>query len=253
MEITLPTVKSKPENDLSAYSILIYGQEKIGKTTWTSHFPKPIHLMFEPGGKALELYKEDIKDWDHYKKVLKALETDKFFKNVVFDTADVAYVMCDRYTCAVNGITDLEDMEYGKGWRKARLEFTQGVQRLLKTGKGVIFTSHAADKQFKSRGGGTVDRTVPTMSKQAREILEPVVDIWAYYAYTPGGGREFIIQGSDEIAAGHRVDGHFQGVSRIPAGKSSKEAYENFLAAFENRLTVPVKSVGMKLKLGGKK
>lgn len=249
-EVVLPTQKSKPEVELSKYSILLYGQEKIGKTSFAQHFPKPVFLMFEPGGKDLEIFKIDIKDWDHFRATLTALEKDKSFQNVIFDTADVAYAMCDRYVCRVNGITDLEEMDFGKGWRKARLEFTQCVTRLLKSGKGVMFTSHATDKEFKSRDGGTTNRTVPTMSKQAREILEPIVDIWCYYQYTKSGGREFVVRGTEEISAGTRTENHFKGISRIPGGQSSKQAYDNFIAAFENRLP---QAAPAKLKIGGKK
>lgn len=233
--IVLPTVRSIPETRLSAYSILLYGQEKIGKTSFTAQFPKPLHLMFEPGGKSLALFKEDIKDWAHFRKVLLAIEKDKTFENVVFDTADVAYTMAERWVCEDNGVKDLEDMEFGKGWRKIRLEFHQCINRLLKTGKGVIFTSHVSEKQFKRRGGDSTDRIVPSMSNQARGILEPIVDIWCYYRYTATGGREFVIRGNEEISAGTRTKGHFLGIDRIPAGKSEEEAYQNFLSAFNNK------------------
>lgn len=247
----LPTTRSKPETDLSAYSILLYGQEKIGKTSFTAQFPKPLHLMFEPGGKSLELYKEDIKDWTHFRKVIPEIEKDKTFKNIVFDTADVAYVMAERWVCEANGVSDLEDMEYGKGWRKIRLEFHTCVRRLLKTGKGVIFTSHVSEKQFKRRGGESTDRIVPSMSKQAREILEPIVDIWCYYRYNINGGREFIIRGNEEISAGTRTKNHFVDIDRIPAGTTEEEAYKNFLAAFNNELNLEqqVKKFKFKFKL----
>lgn len=252
----LPTQKSKSETSLSKYSILLYGQEKIGKTSFASNFPKPIFLLFEPGAKDLEIYKEDIKDWHHFRKVLKELEVDKSFQNVVFDTADVAYNMIEKYVCEANGVSDPGELEYGKGWRKIRQEVNASITRLLKTGKGVVFTSHATEKEFKRRDGGSTDRIVPTMAKQMREILEPVVDIWCYYRYTQSGGREFVIRGNEEIAAGHRLENHFHGIDKISGGKNSKEAYENFLAGFNNTLEVKKKVVplGFKtIKNGGTK
>ncbi len=227
--------KSKPENKLAKYSILLYGQEKIGKTTFAAQFPKPYFFMFEPGGKALSLNKSDIKDWGHFRFLLKKIETDTVFENVVFDTADVASVMCDRYVCETNGVADLDEMDYGKGWRKMRLEFSTCIQRLIKSGKGVLFTSHATEKEYKTKSGDKITRIFPTMSKQAREILEPLVDIWVYYRYS-GKSREIVIQGDEEMAAGHRTENHFNGLKVIPAGNSPQEAYANFLAGFENRL-----------------
>src|ERR1044071_8279298 len=250
----LPTEKSKPETSLSKYSILLYGQEKIGKTSFASNFPKPIFLLFEPGAKDLEIYKEDIKDWNHFRRILKDLEVDKSFQNVIFDTADVAYNMIERYVCEANGVSDPNDMEYGKGWRKIRQEITQSLTRLLKTGKGVLFTSHSTEKEFKRRDGASTDRIVPTMSKQMREILEPIVDIWCYYRYTKTGGREFVIRGNEELAAGHRLENHFLGIKTIPGGRSEEEAYNNFLQGFNNNMNSIEKDKPLlfKIKRGGK-
>jgi len=241
--------KSKPESDLSKFTILLYGQEKIGKTTFAAQFPNPYFLLFEPGGKALSIHKSDIRDWGHFRHLLKQLETDKKFDNVVFDTADVAAHMCERYVCEVNGISDVDEMEFGKGWRKLRLEFSTCIQRLVKSGKGILFISHATEKEIKTRTGEKITRIFPTMSKQARETLEPLVDIWVYYQYLSKGNRELVIAGDDEVAAGHRTENHFKGVSKIPAGTTPKESYQNFLAAFENRLNTVPKTGTMKLKL----
>lgn len=252
----LPTAKSVPSTDLSDYTILLYGQEKIGKTTFASQFPDAMFLFFEPGGKDLAVYKKEIESWAHFRLILQKLESDKRYKNVVFDTADVAHAMCSAYACEKLGIDDPEEAEFGKGWRKIRSEFASCILRLTKTGKGVIFLSHGTEKTVKIRGE-KIERTVPTMPKQAREILEALVDIWVYYRYTDAqGGREFVIRGNESISAGTRAKNHFIGIDRIPAGRSDKEAYDNFVAAFENRLgkrgempRVPVAAPKFKLKM----
>jgi hypothetical protein len=230
--------KSEPAKKLSDYSILLYGQEKIGKTTFAAEFPNPYFFMFEPGGKDLSVHKSDIQDWAHFRHLLKQIEADKKFDNVIFDTADVASIMCDRYVCEINGVSDVDEMDFGKGWRKLRLEFSTCVQRLLKSGKGVLFISHSTEKEFKTKTGSKITRVVPTMSKQAREILDPIVDIWAYYRYN-GKQREIVLRGDEEVSAGHRTRNHFLGVTTIPAGTNEGEAYQNFVAAFENRLSSP--------------
>lgn len=244
LDFSLPTERSVPKKKLSDYIILLYGQEKIGKTSWCAQFPKALVLLFEPGGKDLSIYEKNILNWAHFKGVLKRIEKDDSFHNVAFDTADVAYLMCEEKKCDDLGISDPSEEGYGKGWREIKKEFYRSILRLTKAGKGVIFTSHATEKQVKTMDG-EVDRIVPTMSKQAREILEPLVDIWVYYRYrkTTSGEREFVIRGSDSISAGTRTENHFKGLSRIPAGKTAKEAYDNFVAAFENRLEVPKEPV----------
>lgn len=236
-DATLPKVKSKPEEDLAKYITLLYGQEKIGKTTFCAQFKDALFLFFEPGGKDLSLMKMDIVDWEHFRDVLKNIEKDDRFKNVIFDTVDVGINMCEKWACQQEGISDPSQGEYGSGWRAIRREFNNAILRLTKTGKGVFFTSHATEKTYKTRDGKEVDRIVPTMNKQAREIIEPLVDIWAYYRYTDDkGNREILLRGNEEVSAGTRTENHFIGFNAVPAGKTPKQAYENFIAAFENRL-----------------
>lgn len=235
-DFDLPKERSTPEKDLSKYTILLYGQEKVGKTSFCAQFPKPIILLFEPGGKDLEIYKKEVQDWEHFRGILKQIKKDDTFKNVVFDTTDIAHNMCEKWACDKEGISDPADGNYGSGWRAIRKEFTRAILDLTKCGKGVIFTSHATEKTVKTRFG-EFDRTVPTMSKQAREIIEPLVDVWVYYRYTnEQGDREFVIRGNQEISAGTRTKNHFKGIKRIPAGKSEEEAYQNFMDAFNNKL-----------------
>jgi hypothetical protein len=47
----------------------------------------------------------------------------------------------------------LSDEEWGKGYEKARDEFTGEIKKLFDTGKGVIFTSHAVAKEIRTRIG----------------------------------------------------------------------------------------------------
>ena len=77
------------------------------------------------------------------------------------------------------------------------------------------------------------------MSNQAADVIQGLVDIWGNYTYD-GKKRYLLIEGSEEIDAGCRVEGHFlsegQPMSKIYMGNSAKEAYKNFLAAFNNNL-----------------
>lgn len=251
MEIVLPTKRSEASKNLEDYSILMYGEEKIGKTSLCSMFQDAVFLMCEPGGKALNLYKVDIFSWEDFISCTRLLKQDKKFKNIVVDTVDVLYPMMQRFVGKREGFDDPADVGYGKGFRQLDLEFSKWMTYLLKLGKGVIFTSHATEKEYETREGKTVDKTVPTMPGGARKILEPMVDIWACYRYAKDGKREIVVQGSDRISAGSRAKGHFVGVPRIPAGDSEEEAYKNFVDAFNNKLP-KLENVNMKMKLKNK-
>lgn len=248
----LPVEKSEPSVNLADYSILLYGQEKIGKTTFAAQFEDALFLMCEPGGKALSIFKKDIFSWDDFIAYAKLLKKDKRFKTIVVDTVDVLYPMCERSVCAKLGVSDIQDAEWGKGWRALAVEFSRWMSFIQKLDKGVIFISHATEKEIKFRGGGSVHRTVPTMPKGAAAVLEPMVDIWAYYKHGRNGERSILIQGDEEVSAGSRAEGHFLGVNSIPGGKSAKETYQNFVAGFNNKLVAVKPRLTMKLKkIGG--
>lgn len=231
--LSLPTDPTEPVTELGRYSMLLYGLEKIGKTTLAAQFPDAFFLLCEPGGKALSIYAREVKSWADFKTYLNLLDSNPGkFGTVVVDTVDLAFKLCEKYVLAKLGVQHESDEEWGKGWSLVRDEFALSMARIVNGARGTIFVSHAMDKKVKRRNGATSDRVVPTMANQARQVLEPMVDIWTYYQYNEQGGRVLTIKGDDSIAAGHRCKGHFAGVSEIDMGKSPEEGYRNYVAAF---------------------
>jgi hypothetical protein len=123
-----------------------------------------------------------------------------------------------------------------------RDEFTTQMQILLNMGKGVILISHSTEREIKTRSGLKYDRIQPTMSNQARDVVEGMVDIWAYYTYE-GQRRVLQIRGDEHITAGHRLQDNFsyngKEVREIDMGASAKEAYVHLIDCFNNKY-VPV-------------
>lgn len=237
--LTLPTTKTGRLKSLGECSILLYGREKIGKTSFAAEFPETLFLMFEPGGKDLEIYSRNILDWKDFLGYIVLLEKNpERFKTIVVDTADECYKMCEHYMLKKLAIQHASDEEWGKGWSLIRDEFSRAIIRLLKLGRGVIFTSHSMEREIKARDGRKYDRVVPTMTKGAREILEPIVDIWAYMEYDDTGNRQLLLRGDSQVSAGHRLQNHFVGVDKLPMGKNAKTAYENFVNAFNGNLAM---------------
>ena len=251
--IKLPVQKSVPINNLLMYTIFLYGREKIGKTSLASQFPDTLFLMCEPGGKSLSIYGVDINSWRDMLEAIALLEKDKRFKTVVVDTVDLALHFCQDYVCKKMAITHPSDEEYGKGWKAVSDEFRNAMVRLQKLGKGVIFISHAEEKQIKRRSGESSDRIQPTLSKLGRSVLEPMADLWAYYSYKPSGGRELVIRGDSDVSAGCRIREHFVGLSSIDMGRSEADAYKRFIAGFNQREAantthVPVQAKALKIR-----
>ena len=240
-ELSLPDTKSGASDSLFDYIILITGEKKIGKTSLASHMgPAPFFAMFEPGGKAQSLYQRPINSWDDWLVYMRLLRKNHRFNPVVIDTADMMYRLCFDFVCKRMGIDHPSDEAYGKGWEAVRQEMNLTFNKLGALGKGIILISHSKEAEVKKRDGTSHHLIVPALSGQARDIIEPLVDIWGYYHYD-GDARFLQIQGDDQVSAGHRTGHRFRytdgtPIKSIPMGNSSREAYSNFTLAWENQL-----------------
>lgn len=170
--------------DLTGYSILLYGQPKSGKTTTASKFPNSLLLAFELGYNALPgVMAKPMTTWREMKTTLKELadpEVKKVFKNVVIDTADLAYEAAKKYVCNQNEVTDISDIGYGKGYNLVMKEFDEAVREILRMGYGCILISHATDKTFKDAQGKEFNQIVPTIDNKGRLVCERTCDIIGY-------------------------------------------------------------------------
>lgn len=255
--VSLPKEVSVPSDNLQDYTILLYGIKKIGKTSLCQYFKDCLYLMFEPGAKALAVHKRSPKNWTEFKEYVKLLEKDKKFKTVVIDPVDRLFRICEKHVCQRMAITHPSEGEWGKGWSAVREEFEEWVLgRLLHTGKGVIFISHAKDAEIKTRVGDVYHKVTSTMANQGKEVIEGVIDIWCHYRYD-GEERVITIIGDDHTDAGHRLKEHFKykdgsRIKNIPMGKSPREGFDNFITAFDNGLVRPI-APKKKFKLKKKK
>lgn len=254
--LNLPMEKSVPVESLGGYTALIYGRKKIGKTSLCSHFPKSLFVLFDPGGKALRLYQVSPKNWRQFVRYVDLVIKDDRFETVVIDTADIAYDDCLEHVCFQLGVDHPSDAGWGKGWNAVRTEFVRQIKRLTRSGKGVIFISHQRETEIEERSGKKYHMKTNTLSGQAKEALEGIVDIWANYDYD-GKTRMLTIAGDDFTDAGNRCEENFHytdgsPIREISMGNSSQESYENFVKAFYNKLEKP-KGGGNALKKKKKK
>lgn len=244
-DLKLPTEKTPPSESLQDYSILLFGEKKIGKTTLASMFPDNLLLMTEPGAKSLDVFKMPVRTWKEFKKIIRLLRKDHRFRTVTVDTVDLLFKLCDAQVCKDLGIDHVSEADWGRGWSAVRDEFTTQMAELMGLEKGVILISHSTEKEIKPRSGPKYDRIQPTMPNTARDICEAMVDIWGYFHYD-GRDRILTIRGDEHITAGHRLQTRFRykgkELEHISMGESKEEAYENFISAFDNGY-VPVPTV----------
>lgn len=240
IEYKLPDKPSTPLQTLGGYTMLLYGEKKIGKTTLCAEFPGALFLMFEPGGKALRIFQEPMNSWLKFTRFVDLIIKDEKFKTIVIDTVDFAYDDCLICECKKLGIEHPSDAGWGKGWASVKSEFSRQIRKLLRSGKGVIFISHQREVEIETRSGKKFHRKTNTMTGQGKETIEGLIDIWANYDYV-GEGRYLTVLGDDYIDAGNRCKENFKytdgiKIRKIYMGNSPKEAYTNFINAFNNKL-----------------
>ncbi len=174
----LPKEKTTAIKSLDKFTMLLFGQPKIGKTTLASHFPDTIFLATEPGHRFLELWKLDIKSWDDFLEA-GALIINSQYKTVVIDTVDNLFKLCEDFCCKKWDIEHPGDLGYGKGWSILKSEFQRAMLKFVGSGLNFLFISHQKEQEVKSRVIAYTKIT-NTLTESARKVLLPIVDIIAY-------------------------------------------------------------------------
>lgn len=196
--MNLPTTKSKPVSRFEDEITLIYGAPKVGKSTFCSQFEAPLFLDSESGLRNLETYNIPIGCWEDVMDAYKALHEAKkngtlIFKTLVFDTINNFYLYCMDFICRKNGIKHPSDLDYGKGWSMVRTQFTTAMNAFKSLGLGIVYVSHASEKQIKTRAG-EYTRYDCAISGQAYELIVGSCDfvLFALIESTPDGERRIL-------------------------------------------------------------
>ena len=205
MAIDLLKIKPhKVSKDLSGYITYIYGAPKTGKTTLATQMDGCLLLAFEQGYNALPgVMAQDIVTWGEMKQVFRELkkpEVQQTFKAVIVDTIDVAADKCKKYICQQNGIEDLGDLGYGKGWTKFKDEFNEIFRGLTQLGYAVFFIGHHKEVTITDPAGTEKIVIRPALSNSTREVIAGMADIYGY-AHQKNEGQMSVLTLRD--TAGH--------------------------------------------------
>ena len=202
--------------DLRGYSVLIYGEPKSGKTTIATRFPKALLLAFEKGYSAIPgVFPKDINTWGEFRKVLNELKdpaVKETFHNIIIDTADIAYSLCEKYICNMESddkhtYEAVGDIPFGKGYKLVMNEFDESIRKILQMGYGLILISHAQNKSYTDENGVEYNKITPTLDARGRLVCERTCDIIGYSRGidTPDGVvTKLFLRGTPRFIAGSR-------------------------------------------------
>ena len=141
-------------------------------------------LAFEPGYHALPgVIAQDITSWAEMKQVYRELrkpEVQQTFDAIIIDTIDIAADRCKKYICNQNGIEDLGDLGYGKGWTKFKDEFNEVFRGLTQLGYAVFFIGHDKPEIIDNPDGTKTQKIRPTLSNSTKTVIAGMADIYGY-------------------------------------------------------------------------
>ena len=176
----LPTAKTPPKPSLADLTVLVYGQTKIGKSTFCANADRAVFLATEPGLNALDVYQVPVQSWVELRNACAEITDGKHpFKTVIIDTIDNAYKFCTDFMLKEHDIEHESDMGYGKGYALINNEFQRVLTKLAFLPYGLFLVSHARDVEIDSRTG-KYNRVVPTLPDKARKIVLGMVDMVLY-------------------------------------------------------------------------
>jgi energy-coupling factor transporter ATP-binding protein EcfA2 len=161
-----------------AQRVVVYGPEGIGKSTFASHFPKPIFIDVEGGTNHIDCDRmerplsfsaimAEIKD---------AMHSD--YQTIVVDTIDWAERLAVEQICAEGNVSSIEDFGYGKGYTFIGEHIGKLLNLLWEAsehGKHVVLLGHSILKKMERPNESPFDRYEISLTKQ----VAPMVKKWA--------------------------------------------------------------------------
>ena len=191
--IKLPTEIQEPVFDIDHISMVIYGQPKIGKSTFCSRFENALFMATEPGLNYLKTKNVRVNDWAEACELVDVLtKSEHPYKTLIVDTVDQLWAFCTEYVRKSRKVESLVDIPYGKGKDLATSAFSDLIAKIVRLNMGMVFVSHAQMTDVETLYGKQ-NVFMPTIPDKARQIILPLVDVIGFatseITYTPDGER----------------------------------------------------------------
>jgi AAA domain len=176
-------------NSSHAPMLLLYGVEGRGKTTLASKFPSSVWLLFEPGlPRGVEV--ETIAGIDSYEGTLNALRSiysePHEYQTLVIDTVDALEPFVHEYVCADQGVRNIEQLSFGKGYVLADAAWRKflGALTAIRTKRNmtVVMVCHATIDRIDDPRAPSFTSYAPRLHRRARALCMDAADIVGFLA-----------------------------------------------------------------------
>lgn len=168
--------------------VLIYGPEKVGKTTLAAEFPHPVLVQTVGENAPADVSIDTLGIVETFEDLMGAFEAlyveDHTFETFIIDAADGVEKLVWAETCKRNGWQSLEEPGYGKGYVEADAVWAEvfDAVRGLQDTKGmiIVFIGHVEIKNFDDPATGSYSRFQPNLHKRACDTLKAACDVIAF-------------------------------------------------------------------------
>ena len=157
--------------------IIIYGPEKIGKSTFASCAPDTVFIRTEDGLDQIDCAKLPLcKSYGQFIEQIGMLaQDDHQFKTLAIDSADWLQKLVYADVCLQGKKSSIEDFGYGKGPVFALKNWKEVLDGLdyLRSERGMrhILIAHSKIEKFSDPDGSTYDRYSLALHKDATAML----------------------------------------------------------------------------------
>lgn len=171
--------------------VLLYGVEKIGKSTFAAGAPSPIFLCSEDGTAELDVarFREPTR-WEEVRYAIDTLVRSQHdYKTFVVDTLDWLEPLCWTEVCRKASVPSLEEVGggYGKGFDQARETWRDLLADLdelrHKRGMTIVLLAHSWVKAFNNPEGDNYDRYEMKLNLKTGTIIKEWCDAVLFATY----------------------------------------------------------------------
>ena len=163
--------------------LVIYGPEKMGKTTLASEFPAPVFLQTERGESG-DLELDSFGHLTSFGSVLDGIgvlaSEDHGFKTVVLDSVSAMEKLIWAEVCRRNNWSSIEQPGFGKGYVETDYAWAEVIDALNflrnERGMNVILIAHATITRFDDPETQSYSRYDIDLHKRAEAMLKREVD-----------------------------------------------------------------------------
>jgi hypothetical protein len=187
----LPKTKTIKKTEFRKCNSLLYALPKCGKSTFASKIPNALFLATEEGHNHLEVFKVNITKWEDIYALTKELQKPGHgFTTLVIDIVDWLYKHCEHYICNKFEVFHPSDLAYGKGFSLVKDEFVRVMNGLSQMGFGMIFISHAKEREMKKKNMSFTYMDT-TLSGASSQLICGLCD-YIFYAYIDDKGQRLM-------------------------------------------------------------